>query len=349
MTQRQRGSSLQESRCNSWEMSQTWPGGVNDSHWFTRSGSDCVASVEVRISCLNSSQTIRAGDEARETLTVVGAQMHIRGSERVRQVGGLSVETLSIFGKFCYEKHMFAAITNTRGSETGTDRQKGNLKGELKCFEVVDIILVPRCNGKVFVGDGRKIMSTRKTLYHVQHDWVMALKLESSLSTRKAETEMQSVTRSSGVGSYERLPLRWSGDLNVVGVQRYDGPRRMEYDTLIDLGRTRGSVEPIVLVEDASGESVLLEGRCKLRGVVVQGGEDLCARMVLDGMSSECQAILPGLEGLTVSGRGLVLQGNPVCTDAYGDEWRVAVLMHREWDMAVRDELYLTSPMPLLI
>ncbi|EGG04942.1 uncharacterized protein MELLADRAFT_107969 [Melampsora larici-populina 98AG31] len=146
---------------------------------------------------------------------------------------------------------------------------------------------------------------------------------------------MQIANESIALGACERLPLRWCGEFDVVTVRDCRSRRQREYDALIDLGRTPGTVVPVLLVEEEHGDSANLAGRCSLSGVVVQGSQRHGTTLVVDGTPSEGWKPSTGLNGLAVSGRGLVLRDTAVCKDSFGNVWRVASLMHKEWDTSL--------------
>ncbi|EGG10793.1 uncharacterized protein MELLADRAFT_103063 [Melampsora larici-populina 98AG31] len=142
-----------------------------------------------------------------------------------------------------------------------------------------------------------------------------------------------------GVGTYERLPMRWFGVLNVLVLRCHSSRRRRAYDAMVDFGGTGRNSSPVLLIEEGAVQGQHLVGLCSLSGVIVRGGRERCAQLILDRDTSSAGQV-DGLArvngpGLTVSGRGLVLRDALVCTDSFGDEWRVASLMHREWDNSV--------------
>ncbi|EGG11493.1 uncharacterized protein MELLADRAFT_91067 [Melampsora larici-populina 98AG31] len=136
------------------------------------------------------------------------------------------------------------------------------------------------------------------------------------------------------VGTYEKLTLRWFGEFDVVALRQCGGPLRREYDGLVNLCRAPGVLVPVLLVDESRVESPNLAGPCRLSGVVVQGGDLHFARLILDEAAWVRDTNFPAVEGLTVSGRRLVLRDTTVCTDSCADEWRVASLVHKEWDTA---------------
>ncbi|EGG07001.1 uncharacterized protein MELLADRAFT_106219 [Melampsora larici-populina 98AG31] len=135
--------------------------------------------------------------------------------------------------------------------------------------------------------------------------------------------------------------LRHSGwalpDIIRLAQRGYSGCQRRAYDALVNLRPGLGAPLPVLLFDKGEMYGPELVGLSSLSGVVVRGGQEQCARLIVD--QEACQVVQGGVSGhtdapgLTISARGLVLRDNWIGTDTFGDEWRLTSLMHREWDM----------------
>ncbi|KAH9818430.1 hypothetical protein DFH28DRAFT_888070, partial [Melampsora americana] len=97
-----------------------------------------------------------------------------------------------------------------------------------------------------------------------------------------------------------------------------------------------GGPVSINLIQEGSRISEMLGGLYDMRGIVVRGLRDPLARMVMESneygeVIQQSRATAP-LNGLNVKGYGMILVDSFVRASCVGSKWRVAVVMHREWD-----------------
>ncbi|EGG01145.1 uncharacterized protein MELLADRAFT_111187 [Melampsora larici-populina 98AG31] len=149
------------------------------------------------------------------------------------------------------------------------------------------------------------------------------------------QMDISATKRTARIGPYCKLTMGWSARINVQAkalTQKY----RKVYDASVVLDEAKLPI-PVALVEEFVLDNDDMTGVHELRGVVVGGGSNIGGRLVMERSRHEpgsTNNIFAGIgPGLNVRGRGLVLKDSLVEAGPSGSEWRVAVVLHREWDM----------------
>ncbi|EGG10675.1 uncharacterized protein MELLADRAFT_103262 [Melampsora larici-populina 98AG31] len=170
---------------------------------------------------------------------------------------------------------------------------------------------------------------------------------------------MQATTRMrlAGIGPYTKLTLKWAGplmvqdcvstgsaldllgttaDLSSITPQRHNGRLRNTYDASVVLNQIDGPVN-VTLVQEVTAGAEYPTGQLHLHGVVVRGQSQPSMRLVIEHEEAVgaywADTSMGPSPGLNVLGRGMVLSDSLVSLAISGQKWRVAAVMHREWDM----------------
>ncbi|EGG01574.1 uncharacterized protein MELLADRAFT_92065 [Melampsora larici-populina 98AG31] len=146
---------------------------------------------------------------------------------------------------------------------------------------------------------------------------------------------IQYLKRGAGLNAYSRLTLRWSGFLQVEPNHDTCISHRKAYNASVHLNCDEGPV-PVLLLQEGNESGQNLEGRLQLEGIVVQGGPNRRARLMIEDDACGSNSLLSSTAprtGLNVRGEGMVLSDAVVQSGSDGGDWRLAEVMHREWDM----------------